>query len=105
MQRNLEKWLAERVNLFKKDWINLVLKDHGLTGRMQGLRAFSIAGDIRVVYVETESYFEFLDIGSHNQVYKWSLVFSLINHVLQLVKQQLVFYMSMGKYKSICKYN
>jgi len=36
---------------------------------MKGLRAFSVGGDLRVVYRETEEYYEFLDIGSHNQVY------------------------------------
>lgn len=45
------------------------LDDHMLTGTKKGLRAFSISGDLRVVYRETETYYEFIDIGSHNQVY------------------------------------
>lgn len=45
------------------------LNDHPLTGRLKGLRAFSVGGDVRVVYRETNEYIEFLDIGSHNQVY------------------------------------
>jgi addiction module RelE/StbE family toxin len=45
------------------------LDDHSLVGTMKGLRAFSIGGDIRVVYRETDEYFEFLDVGSHSQVY------------------------------------
>ena len=36
---------------------------------MKGLRAFSIGGDLRVVYQETEDRYELLDVGSHNQVY------------------------------------
>lgn len=36
---------------------------------MKSLRAFSNGGDIRVVYQETDEHFEFLDVGSHNQVY------------------------------------
>ncbi len=45
------------------------LDDHGLKGKKRIYRAWSVAGDIRVVYRETDEYYEFLDIGSHNQVY------------------------------------
>lgn len=45
------------------------LNDHPLTGKLQGLRAFSVGGDVRVVYEETENHYLLLDIGSHNQVY------------------------------------
>ena len=45
------------------------LNDHPLTGKLKGLRAFSVGGDVRVVYQETEDHYLFLDIGSHNQVY------------------------------------
>jgi mRNA-degrading endonuclease YafQ of YafQ-DinJ toxin-antitoxin module len=44
------------------------LDDHSLTGTMKGPRAFSIVGDVRLVYRETNEYYVFLDIGSHNQV-------------------------------------
>jgi len=47
-----------------------LLKDHPLTGKKQGLRAFSITGDVRIVYhFVSDDFVEFLDIGSHNQVY------------------------------------
>jgi len=45
------------------------ISDHALTGKLKGLRAFSVGGDIRVVYQETDDHYLFLDIGSHNQVY------------------------------------
>jgi len=45
------------------------LNDHPLTGKLQGLRAFFVGGDVRVVYQETEDHYLLLDIGSHNQVY------------------------------------
>lgn len=45
------------------------LNDHALSGNLQGKRAFSITGDIRVIYVELEDRLIFLDIGTHNQVY------------------------------------
>ncbi len=46
-----------------------LLKDHSLSGAMHGLRAFSVTGDIRVIYRESEHERRLLDIGSHNQVY------------------------------------
>ena len=45
------------------------LNDHGLKGNTRMYRAWSVTGDIRVIYRETDEYYEFLDIGSHNQVY------------------------------------
>jgi mRNA-degrading endonuclease YafQ of YafQ-DinJ toxin-antitoxin module len=45
------------------------LNDHELSGKLAGKRAFSITGDIRVVYVELENAYVFLNIGTHNQVY------------------------------------
>ena len=45
------------------------LNDHALTGTRKGQRAFSIANDVRVIYIEAEEKIIFLDIGSHNQVY------------------------------------
>lgn len=60
----------ERIALFKADTMNPILKDHGLSGAKRELRAFSITGDIRIVYRPiTTGEVVFLDIGSHNQVY------------------------------------
>lgn len=60
----------KRIVLFKANRQNSILKDHGLTGAKRGLRAFSIAGDIRIVYFPvSEDEVVFIDIGSHNQVY------------------------------------
>ena len=44
--------------------------DHALTDGLEGKRAFSITGEIRVIYVELEGCIVFLDIGTHNQVYR-----------------------------------
>ncbi|MBI3486516.1 type II toxin-antitoxin system YafQ family toxin [Candidatus Daviesbacteria bacterium] len=45
------------------------LKDHKLIGKKFGFRAFSVTGDIRVVYKLINSDVWLYDIGSHNQVY------------------------------------
>lgn len=68
--KKLRFQFEKRVELFKLDRNNSLLKDHGLVGREQGQRSFSITGDIRVIYYfETEEIIWFIDIGSHNQVY------------------------------------
>lgn len=46
------------------------INDHSLAGSLVGKRAFSITGDIRVIYHEADQYYEFLDVGTHSQVYK-----------------------------------
>jgi addiction module RelE/StbE family toxin len=57
-------------NGFSKWGSRYLLDDHALKGKMKGKRAFSITDDVRVIYVESDNVFVFLDIGSHNQVYK-----------------------------------
>lgn len=60
----------ERIALFKSNRKNSTLKDHSLSGAKRGLRAFSITGDIRIVYIPiSEEEVIFIDIGTHNQVY------------------------------------
>jgi addiction module RelE/StbE family toxin len=69
-RRKLDKQFEERLELFLSGERDYPLYNHPLTGTMSGMRAFSIANDIRVVYRETDDAYEFIDIGSHNQVYK-----------------------------------
>lgn len=59
----------ERFALFLEDPTNSELKDHALTGKMAGFRAFWVTGDIRVVYFKEGNNTVLYDIGSHNQVY------------------------------------
>ncbi len=66
----LNKKAQERITLFANNPHSPLLKDHSLKGNKTGLRSFSITGDIRIIYqLESETIY-FLDIGTHNQVYK-----------------------------------
>jgi addiction module RelE/StbE family toxin len=65
----LVKVFKQRLDLFIKGELGYPLYDHALTGKLNGKRAFSVAGDIRVIYIELEDYIVFLDIGSHSHVY------------------------------------
>ena len=66
----LREQFKKRLALFMTDELGYPLHDHALTGKLAGKRAFSVAGDIRVIYVELEGVIVFLDIGSYNQVYR-----------------------------------
>lgn len=67
---NLNGRFEQRYDLFVENPKNEVLKDHALRGSMRGLRAFSVTGDIRVVYFIRDNIAYFVDIGTHSQVYK-----------------------------------
>lgn len=68
-QPNVLKRYEKNVDLFLAGERGSPLNDHRLIGGLAGRRAFSIGGDVRVVYQELDEYYLFLDIGSHNQVY------------------------------------
>lgn len=68
---NLLKKYKNRYKKFIKDKERPLLKDHKLKGHMKGSRSFSITGDIRVIYRKIEkNKVQFLDIGTHTQVYE-----------------------------------
>ena len=66
---NIRKRFEERLRLFSDNSANPILKDHALGVKMLGKRAFSVTGDIRVVYYTHDETAYFVDIGTHNQVY------------------------------------
>ncbi len=77
--KNYKKRIAHNpklVSQFQKQLAKFVvnsddptLRDHKLIGEKHELRAFSITGDIRVVYKVANDEIRLYDIGSHNQVY------------------------------------
>lgn len=66
---NVQKKFDERIRLFADDHKMATLKDHALGGKLLRHRAFSITGDVRVVYYIHDEIAYFVDIGTHNQVY------------------------------------
>lgn len=68
-RKNLVARFEERYDLFVEKPANPILEDHALSGKLEGFRAFSITGDVRVVYYIYNDTAYFVDIGTHNQVY------------------------------------
>lgn len=66
----LESEIQKRIRWFKKNPKDTRLDVHDLTGKMTGQCAFSITGDIRIIYKWTnKNTVHFLAIGSHIKVY------------------------------------
>lgn len=62
---------ASRIQMFVDNPKHPLVRDHALTGSFQGLRAFWVTGDIRIIYRRNSAdEVEFLDIGTHAQVYE-----------------------------------
>lgn len=68
-KQKIQKQFNERTKLFVFDNENPLLRDHELSGKIQGHRAFSITGNIRVIYYLYKNTAYFVNIGTHNQVY------------------------------------
>lgn len=68
--KKLRAQFEARLRLFQSGQRNYPLNDHALAGLVAGKRAFSVTADIRVVYIEDDKRIIFLDIRTHNQVYK-----------------------------------
>ena len=68
----MTKELAATITLFSENRANPSLRDHALTGRMEGKNSFSVNYDIRVIYRLSNDGKEavLLDVGTHKQVYK-----------------------------------
>lgn len=70
-QPDLTEEVDMRVQWFKKNPSDTRLDDHELTKKMKGKSAFSITGDIRIIYKwQGKNEVRFLAIGGHKMVYK-----------------------------------
>ncbi len=65
----LEKQFKIQLGKLLKNPKEPSLRDHKLLGKKKNFRAFSVTGDIRVVYIIVDNNIWLYDIGSHNQVY------------------------------------
>jgi len=66
----LKKRFWGAMGLFSKNLFNPKLRTHKLTGRLEGLWAFSVAYDCRVIFrFLTKDEVLLIDIGGHDEVY------------------------------------
>ena len=67
----LKREIVSRIKIFSKKPEDTRLNNHMLGGKLKGQWAFSITGDIRIVYRWTgKNKVSFVGIGPHAKVYK-----------------------------------
>lgn len=71
LSKGLQEKTLRAIQRFAENPFDSVLKNHALRGKMKGKRAFSVTGDIRIVFEEYNQYVLviMLDVGSHAQIY------------------------------------
>ncbi len=73
--RKLDSKIQKKVDIaihkFRTNPSDKTLRNHPLTGNLQGKRVFSVTGNVRVVFEEYDNYVlvVMLDVGNHPQVY------------------------------------
>ena len=67
----IKKKVIFAIEKFSLDPFDFSLRNHPLHGKLVGKRAFSVTGDIRIIFEEWEGYtlVLFLGMGTHSQVY------------------------------------
>jgi addiction module RelE/StbE family toxin len=67
----LKQKTLHTIEKFIKNPHDPTLRNHALKGALYGVRAFSVTGDIRVIFKPYDNYVVvvMLDVGIHNQVY------------------------------------
>ena len=65
-----EARFQQKMDMFVENPFDARLKTHKLTGRLEGLWAFSTASDCRVIFrFLSKEHVLLIDIGSHDEVY------------------------------------
>lgn len=60
----------KRVEIFKSNPFDVILRNHGLKGRYLGFRSIDITGDVRALYTtRRDTIIIFGFIGTHSQLY------------------------------------
>lgn len=67
--REIQIKFKEKLRLFKLDQFHPLVNNHALTGKLKGLRSFSVTGDVRVHYEQHDDSIILIDIGSHSELY------------------------------------
>jgi len=67
---DLRKKFREALNIFSENPFNPRLRTHKLTGKLEGLWAFSVTYNCRVVFsFLSKNAILLIDVGSHDEVY------------------------------------
>ena len=63
------KKIKKQLILFQQNPYHRSLRTHKLTGKLKNVWSISISKSIRMLYIDSDSYY-FIQIGTHDEVYK-----------------------------------
>lgn len=72
LPKGIQQKALQKIEVFSKNPLEKSLHNHQLKGALKGLRAFSVTGDVRIIFQEFDGYVNvlFIAIGTHSQVYE-----------------------------------
>ena len=65
----IKEKFKERRNLFMNNPFNPILNNHSVDKAYPGCRSINITGDYRVIFRQNDNLVEFINIGTHSQLY------------------------------------
>lgn len=68
--QKLFKLIEKKIELFKNNPRYPSLRNHKLEGRLGNYWSLSVNRSIRLIYIIDNESYVFVDLGTHNQVYK-----------------------------------
>ncbi len=71
LERRRQEVVEETVDLFRKNPLDLTLRNHALKGAMSGRRSISAGFDLRLIFEERDGYaiVIMIAVGKHEEVY------------------------------------
>ncbi|PID84012.1 hypothetical protein CSB09_03180 [Candidatus Gracilibacteria bacterium] len=73
LHKKQKKQAIERIEIFLNNPFEIGLRNHKLYGRYDGYRSINVTGDYRAIFREypngTYEFVEFVDIGTHSELY------------------------------------
>ncbi len=71
LQKHQKKKVDATIDIFENNPFDIHLKNHPLSGDLEGRRSISVSFDLRIIFTEEGGYITvtMLQVGTHNQVY------------------------------------
>jgi len=70
LPERIKDLFEEKIEIFKIDPYNRILRNHQLKGSLKDYRSINISGDHRLIYEQhNEDVIRLIDVGTHSQIY------------------------------------
>ena len=69
LPKKIQDKFWNRLELFKKDRNNKILNNHSVDKAFMGCRSINVTGDYRAIFKEDGDVVNFVNIGTHSELY------------------------------------